>query len=88
MKSKLLLAAAAFGLGLGAASAFADDRPPTDDERAEIERVLTAEGFTAWDEMEWDDDNHWEVDDAVGADGKQYDLKLDAEYNIIERDED
>ena len=28
------------------------------------------------------------MDDAVGADGKQYDLKLDAEYNIIERDED
>ena len=33
---------------------------------ARIESVLTAEGFTRWDDTEWDDD-HWEVDDAIGA---------------------
>ena len=54
---------------------------------ARIESVLQAEGFTRWDDIEWDDD-HWEVDDAIGADGREYDLELDASLAIIERDPD
>lgn len=69
------------------AAAIADDRPPTAEERAQIEEVLRAEGFTTWDEIELDD-GVWEVDDAIGPDGHEYDLKLDSNFNIIKRDRD
>jgi len=53
------------------------DRPPTAEERAAIERTLRANGYVAWDGIELDDeDGLWEVDDARGADGKEYDLKI------------
>jgi hypothetical protein len=83
---KILLAAGL--LAIAPLAAFADDRPPTEEERAQIEEVLRAEGFTSWDEIEWDDDGYWEVDDAVAADGAEWDLKLDAEFTIIERERD
>lgn len=43
---------------------------------ANVVEALHHMGVVAWDEIEWDD-GHWEVDDAVRADGRQYDLKLD-----------
>lgn len=53
------------------------DRPPTAAERAQIEKVLRANGYVSWDEIEFDDDEQlWEVDDARTSDGKEYDLKL------------
>jgi len=62
------------------------DREPTPEERARIEQVLRAEGFTAWDDIELDDDV-WEVDDARDADGREYDLKLDpTTFRITGRD--
>lgn len=70
------------------------DRAPTAEERNAIEAALRAEGFTAWEEIEFDDDDHdaddrlWEVDDARGADGVEYDLKLDRDYRIIRRERD
>lgn len=67
--------------------ALADDRPPTDEERARIEQMLRGEGFTRWDDIELDD-GVWEVDDAVGSDRREYDLKLDQQFQIIERDAD
>lgn len=73
---------------LASGNAALADRDPTPEERASIEEVLRAEGFTRWDDIEWDDDGYWEVDDAVGADGREYDLKLDANLAIIERKED
>jgi hypothetical protein len=85
---KRSILAAGLAAALFAAPALADDRPPTPEERARIEGVLATEGFTSWDEIEWDDDGHWEVDDAVGPDGRQYDLKLDASFVIISRDPD
>ena len=71
------LAALALGLStLIASPALADDdRPPTAEERTKIEEVLKAEGFTAWKEIEFDD-NRWEIDDATHSDGKVYDLYL------------
>lgn len=75
-------------IALAPLAALAGDRPPTDEERAQIEEVLRAEGFTAWDEIEWDDDGYWEVDDAIGPDGAEYDLRLDANFRIIERERD
>ena len=85
---KWSMLAAGLAAALFAAPALADDRSPTAEERARIEGVLAAEGFTRWDEIEWDNDGHWDVDDAVGPDGRQYDLKLDASFAIIARDPD
>ena len=65
------------------------DRKPTPEERARIDSVLREQGFTRWDEIEFDDDDKaWEVYDAVSADGRKYDLKLDANnLSIIKREE-
>ena len=80
---------AAFLLIAFTAPAFADDRAPTAEERAEIEAALTAEGFASWGEIELDDSQVWDVDDAVHTDGKQYDLELDmTTFAITDRDED
>lgn len=70
------------------ATASLADRAPTEDERIAIEQALSAAGFTRWEEIEWDDDGYWEVDDAVMAEGEKYDLKLDENFVIIERDRD
>jgi len=71
----------------GAANAD-DDRPPTSDELARIEATLRGAGFTRWEEIEFDD-GAWEVDDARGPDGAEYDLKIHAvTFAIIERDRD
>jgi hypothetical protein len=79
---------AALALASSAAVAAADDRPPTPEERAQIEEVLRGEGFVRWDEIEWDDDGYWEVDDAIDGEGREWDLKLDASFAVIEREED
>ena len=49
--------------------------------------MLRVEGFTRWDDIELDD-GVWEVDDAIGADGREYDLKLNQQFEIIEREQD
>jgi uncharacterized membrane protein YkoI len=55
--------------------AFADDEAGPED-RARIEEVEL-------------DDGVWEVDDAVGSDGQEYDLKLDPDtLEIIEKEQD
>lgn len=64
------------------------DRPPTAEERARIEAAVRAAGFKSWEEIEFDD-GVWEVDDAIDADGKEWDLKLDpTTYAIIKRSRD
>lgn len=63
---------------LAASPAAAADRPPTQAERAAVERVLRAGGFVSWEEIELDDDGpRWEVDDARVANGTRYDVKID-----------
>ena len=70
-------------LAMGMAFAFAAgpafaERDPTPDERARIEAALTHLGFSDWEEIELEDDESaWEVDDARGPDGRDYELKLD-----------
>jgi hypothetical protein len=83
-RARLILAAAAIFI---APSVVLADKPPTDEERAKIESVLRAEGFTSWKKVELED-GEWEVDDATGSDGRQYDLKLDKQFAIIERKPD
>lgn len=57
--------------------AQAAGRLPNTDERAAIEDALKAAGYTSWGKIDLDDDGYWEVDDAIGADGKNYDVDLD-----------
>jgi hypothetical protein len=85
---KPIVVVAALIFVMPSAQGWAEDRPPTAEERSQIEEVLRAEGFMRWDDIEWDDDGYWEVDDAVASDGREYDLKLDADFRIIERDPD
>lgn len=57
--------------------ANAADRPPTPEERQQIEKSLRAAGYTTWEEIEFDD-GMWEVDDArKQGDNREFDLKLD-----------
>jgi hypothetical protein len=79
---------AALAMSAAAASPSLADRAPTAHERAKIEQMLRSEGFTSWDEIELDDDG-WEVDDAKGSNGREYELKLDRDtLRIIKRDAD
>lgn len=58
------------------------DRPVTAEERAKLEAAMKAQGCTGG-EMEYDeDDRQFEVDDAVCADGRKYDLKFDANFQL------
>jgi hypothetical protein len=84
--TKILLAAASLGLvPVAALAANTPDRLPTDAERAAIERVLQANGFVSWDDIEFDDGRRWEVDDARLANGEAYDVKLAPETLRITR---
>lgn len=91
MRHLLIGCLAALGM---AAPAAAADRPPTEQERASIEKVLRANGYTSWEEIEFDDDSPkrtpvWDVDDARGPDGKAYDLKLEPKsYRILRKTPD
>jgi hypothetical protein len=86
MMKKILLPLA---LVLIASPALAD-RAPTAEERTAIETKLRAEGFTSWESIELEDDESvWEVDDARGADGREYDLELRfGTLEIVDRDAD
>jgi hypothetical protein len=79
---RFILALACIFLGPSVALA---DRSPTNEERTKIDNVLRAEGFTSWQKIALEDNGKWEVDDAIGADGRQYDIKLDQQFRIIER---
>lgn len=82
--------AAAFvaATSLVASVALADGRPPTAEETSAISAALTKEGFTKWGKVEFDD-GKWEVDNAIGADGKQYDVDLSAkDFTVIKKEID
>jgi hypothetical protein len=59
------------------------DRQVTEDERAKLSAAVQAEGCSG-DKFELDeeDDQQFEVDDAVCADGKKYDLKFDMQIAV------
>jgi Peptidase propeptide and YPEB domain len=59
------------------------DRAPTPPERARIEATLLVAGFQRWNRDIELDDGRWVVDDAVFADGRQFDLKLDPVTLVI-----
>jgi hypothetical protein len=82
MIRKLALAAAAAAALSGTALAA---REPNREELSRIEAALRAESFTRWDDIEMNADGQWEVEDAVAADGRSYDLKLDKDLRVIDR---
>ena len=58
------------------------DRQVTEDERAKLVAAVQAEGCSGG-KLEFDDDDQqFEVDDAVCADGKKYDLKFDPQMKL------
>jgi hypothetical protein len=81
------LAAAVFTAAcLAGGVALAGDRAPTEAEAAAIKDSLAKAGFSAWGKVEYDD-GKWEVDDAIGADGKRYDVDLSAsDYTILKKE--
>ncbi|WP_457105249.1 PepSY domain-containing protein [Methylobacterium sp. P5_C11] len=62
-------------------AARADQKLPPD-QQAKVEAMLKQEGFTKWKEIELDD-GMIEVDDAIDANGKKFDLKLDPKTMAI-----
>lgn len=87
MRFKVLHGVAA-AAALLAASPAAADRPPTDAERAAIEEALRGLGYTAWGKIEFEDDGVWEVDDAIDASGKGFELILTPEFEVLEKNPD
>ncbi|KQP51883.1 hypothetical protein ASG40_05125 [Methylobacterium sp. Leaf399] len=82
IKTTGLLAAA---LGFAFTGAAFADREPTPEELTKIEAVLKKEGFTKWKKIEVEDDEI-EIDDAIDANGKQFDIELDPKtYAITKR---
>lgn len=78
------LVATSFAVGI----AFADGRSPTAEETSAVSAALTQAGFTKWGKVEFDD-GKWEIDDAIGADGKQYDVDLSAkDLSVIKKELD
>ena len=70
------LIAAAFVLASAALQpAIAGGRPPTEEERFAISQSLQRLGFSAWGEIEFDNDR-WEIDDALHKDGFVYEVDL------------
>jgi uncharacterized membrane protein YkoI len=62
------------------------DEEEAPEDRARIAEALRAAGYESFEDVELDD-GVWEVDDAVGSDGREYDLDLDPEtLEIIRKD--
>ncbi|GJE76832.1 PepSY domain-containing protein [Methylorubrum suomiense] len=79
------LAAALLGAALFTGPALADEKLPPE-QQTKVEDILKKEGFTKWKEIELDD-GMIEVDDAIDANGKQFDLKLDPKtFEIVKRE--
>ena len=89
MNRTAIILAAASALAASAVPAFAD-RQPTAEERTAIEAALLAAGYTSWENIELEDDGSvWEVDDARGPDGREFDLHLKpGTFEILEADAD
>jgi hypothetical protein len=88
MRRFTIAAAFVAATSLVASVALADGRPPTAEETSAISTALTQAGFTKWGKVEFDD-GKWEVDNAIGADGKQYDVDLSAkDLSVIKKDVD
>jgi hypothetical protein len=64
------------------------DRAVTEDERTKLVAAVQAEGCSGGKFEMDEDDQQFEVDDAVCADGKKYDLKFDLQMKLIRKNLD
>ena len=64
------------------------DRQVTEDERAKLVASVQAEGCSGGKFEMDEDDQQFEVDDAVCADGKKYDLKFDIQMRLKRKNPD
>jgi outer membrane lipoprotein-sorting protein len=88
MRRFTIAAALVAATSLVAGVALADGRPPTADETSAISAALTKAGFSKWGKVEFDD-GKWEIDNAVGADGKFYDVVLSPkDLSVIKKELD
>jgi len=79
---KRRLAIAVFAALTGAVFAA----PPPD--KAKVEAALKAQGFTSWESIVLDKGT-WEVDEAIDASGKRFDLRIDPKtLKIISKEEE
>jgi hypothetical protein len=85
MPKQLLIATAM--LLLLATGAAGRDRPVTHDERGKLVAAAAALGCSGGS-MEFDDDGHYEIDDARCDDGREYDLKFDITFKLIAKELD
>lgn len=62
------------------------DRRVSKEDKALIETMLRAEGYTKWDVIEYiDDDRRIKVDDAIDSSGKRHDLIVGpASFRVVE----
>ncbi|WP_375409995.1 PepSY domain-containing protein [uncultured Methylobacterium sp.] len=60
------------------------DQKLAPEQQTKVEAMLKQEGFTKWKEIEMDD-GMIEVDDAIDASGKQFDLKIDPTTLVIKK---
>jgi hypothetical protein len=80
----LLLVSTAFLMVLPA-PARAKDRPVTDDERVKLVAAIAAQGCSGGNDMEFDDDGHYEVDDVRCSDGRKYDMEFDTTFKLTKK---
>jgi len=78
---KFLVAALAVAFSSGVVLA---DSKPSADEAKKIGEVLSALGYTGGEyEKETEASGVFEIDDAKDKSGKQFDIKLDKDFNVI-----
>ena len=81
------MAFATIAVALIAVPVQADEEAGPED-RARIAEALRAAGYESFEEVEFDD-GVWEVDDAIGSDGREYDLELNPDtLEIIRKEPD
>jgi hypothetical protein len=72
---------------LTAAIAKADDRDVTAQERQRIVQALNAMGCNSFDDADYEmDKKRFEIDDAICADGREYEIYLDSNYQLIKKE--
>ncbi len=69
-------------VAISAAPAVAADRPVTEEERAKLSEAVKAQGCSGG-KMAFD--KTFEVDGAMCANGKKYELEFDAEFKLIKK---
>ncbi|AIE73586.1 MULTISPECIES: PepSY domain-containing protein [unclassified Synechocystis] len=70
-----------------AAIARGNDRDVTPQEQQRIVQTLNAMGCRSFDDAEYDiDKRRFEIDDAVCADGREYEIYLNSDYQVIKKE--